>query len=363
MRMRNNGFDYERTPSIEVIDLFCGIGGLSFGMKSKGFDILAGYDLDATCRYAYEANNEAKFIYKDIKTVSADEIGSIYGQNSIRVLAGCAPCQPFSSYAFKNKKKDPNKYDLLYEFGRLVKEVLPDIVTMENVSQILSFKEKPVLLDFVELLGKYGYHVSINKVYCPKYGIPQTRKRLVLLASRLGKIELIPPTHKPNEYKTVKDTIGDLPELKAGEADPNDPLHRAKTLSPKNLDRIRHTPYGGGWKDWPEELKLQCHKTDGGKTFGSVYGRMVWEKPAPTMTTQCTGLGNGRFGHPTQDRAISVREAALIQTFPKTYKFFADEQDVAITKASRYIGNAVPPRLGEIIAESIRIHLSELIKI
>ena len=345
-------------PPIEVIDLFCGIGGLSFGMKSKGFDILAGYDLDATCRYAYETNNEAKFIYKDIKTVSADEIESIYSKNSIRVLAGCAPCQPFSSYAFKNKKKDPNKYDLLYEFGRLIKEVLPDIVTMENVSQILSFKEKPVLLDFVELLKKYGYHVSVNKVYCPKYGIPQTRKRLVLLASRLGKIELIPPTHKPNEYKTVKDTIGDLPELKAGEADPNDPLHHAKTLSPKNLERIRHTPYGGGWKDWPKELRLKCHQTDGGRSFGSVYGRMVWEKPAPTMTTQCTGLGNGRFGHPTQDRAISVREAALIQTFPKTYKFFADEQDVAITKASRYIGNAVPPRLGEIIAESISKHIN-----
>ena len=212
----------------------------------------------------------------------------------------------------------------------------------------------------MNLLKENDYRVWVEPVYCPDYGIPQTRKRLVLLASRLGKIELIPPTHTPEEYKTVKDTIGDLPELKAGEADPNDPLHRAKGLSSKNLDRIRNTPYGGSWKDWPEELRLRCHKTDEGKTFGSVYGRMVWEKPAPTMTTQCTGLGNGRFGHPTQDRAISVREAALIQTFPKTYKFFNDEQDVAITKASRYIGNAVPPRLGEIIAESIRTHLSEL---
>ena len=343
---------------IEVIDLFCGIGGLSFGMKSKGFDILAGYDLDATCRYAYETNNEAKFIYKDIKTVSADEIGALYSKDAIRVLAGCAPCQPFSSYAFKNKKKDPNKYDLLYEFGRLVKDTLPDIVTMENVSQILAFKDKPVLSDFVDLLKENDYRVWVKPVYCPDYGIPQTRKRLVLLASRLGKIELIPPTHKPNEYKTVKDAIGDLPELKAGEVDPNDPLHRAKALSPKNLDRIRNTPYGGGWKDWPKKLRLRCHQTNGGSSFGSVYGRMVWEKPAPTMTTQCTGLGNGRFGHPTQDRAISVREAALIQTFPKTYKFFADEQYVAITKASRYIGNAVPPRLGEIIAESISKHIN-----
>lgn len=119
--MKKNDIENRSLPPIEVIDLFCGIGGLSFGMKSKGFDILAGYDLDATCRYAYETNNEAKFIYKDIKTVSADEIDALYSKDAIRVLAGCAPCQPFSSYAFKNKKKDPNKYDLLYEFGRLVK--------------------------------------------------------------------------------------------------------------------------------------------------------------------------------------------------------------------------------------------------
>ena len=359
--MKGKNIKNESFPSIEVIDLFCGIGGLSFGMKSKGFNILAGYDLDATCRYAYETNNDAKFIYKDIKTVSPDEISTAYGKESIRVLAGCAPCQPFSSYAFKNKKKDPNKYDLLYEFGRLVKAVHPDIVTMENVAQILSFKEKPVLSDFENLLKNEGYHVWVNPVYCPDYGIPQTRKRLVLLASRLGNIELINPTHKPNEYKTVKETIGDLPELKAGETDKNDPLHRAKALSPLNLERLHHTPYGGSWKDWPKDLQLRCHKTDNGRSFGSVYGRMVWEKPAPTMTTQCTGLGNGRFGHPIQDRAISIREAALIQTFPMTYKFFADEEYVAITKASRYIGNAVPPRLGEVIAESIICHLTRIV--
>lgn len=358
--MRTASKVYKKIPKIEVVDLFCGIGGLSFGMKSKGFDILAGYDLDSTCRYAYETNNEAEFVYKDIKTVSADEIRSRYSKKSIRVLAGCAPCQPFSSYAFKNKKKDPNKYDLLYEFGRLIKEVEPDIVTMENVAQILSFKEKPVLQDFVELLRAKEYQIWVNPVYCPNYGIPQTRRRLVLLASKLGKIELIPPMHTKDNYVTVKDIIGDLPQLKAGGIDNDDPLHRAKALSPLNMERIRCTPYGGSWRDWPENLILQCHKSEKGKSFGSVYGRMVWEQPAPTMTTQCTGLGNGRFGHPEQDRAISVREAALIQTFPRTYKFFADEKDVAITKASRYIGNAVPPKLGEVIAESIIHHLIEI---
>ncbi len=162
--MKKNDIENRSLPPIEVIDLFCGIGGLSFGMKSKGFDILAGYDLDATCRYAYETNNEAKFIYKDIKTVSADEIDALYSKDAIRVLAGCAPCQPFSSYAFKNKKKDPNKYDLLYEFGRLVKDTLPDIVTMENVSQILAFKDKPVLSDFVNLLKENDYQKFKDKV-------------------------------------------------------------------------------------------------------------------------------------------------------------------------------------------------------
>lgn len=124
----------------------------------------------------------------------------------------------------------------------------------------------------------------------------------------------------------MRDTIGGLPPLNAGETDHNDPLHKCRSLSPINLRRLQATPYGGGWKDWPEDLLLNCHKKDKGKSFGSVYGRMVWDEPAPTMTTLCTGIGNGRFGHPTQNRAISVREAALFQTFPLTYQFFPNEK-------------------------------------
>ncbi len=342
---------------IGVIDLFCGIGGLSYGLKQEGFDIIAGFDIDKTCEFAYTHNNDAKFFDTDITKVTKKQIKKLFAKSKIKVLAGCAPCQPFSSYAFKNRKKDPDKYDLLYQFGRLVKETLPDIVTMENVPQIMEFKLKPVLSDFISLLLKNQYEVSMDTVYCPNYGIPQTRKRLVLIASRIGKIELIPPTHTKGNYVTLKDVIGKLPRVKAGETCCKDPLHRARALSPLNLLRIQQTPYGGSWKDWPEELRLDCHKTENGKSFGSVYGRMIWDAPASTMTTQCTGLGNGRFGHPEQDRAITVREAALIQTFPKTYKFFSDEESVSITKASRYIGNAVPPKLGQIIAMSIAKHL------
>lgn len=346
-------------PRFEVVDLFCGIGGLSYGLKTAGFHILAGYDLDWTCQYAYETNTGGKFNYRDVNTITGDEINKLYSKrkNTIRVLAGCAPCQPFSSYAFKNKQKDPNKYDLLYQFGRLVEEVRPDIVTMENVTQILNFKAKPVLQDFIDKLKSLKYSVDARPVFCPDYGIPQTRKRLVLLASRLGEIKLIPPTHDKAHYITLREIIGDLPPLEDGETFPNDPLHRAKSLTPINKQRIKATPYGGSWRDWPDELKLQCHKTKRGASFGSVYGRMVWEKPAPTMTTQCTGLGNGRFGHPEQNRAITAREAALIQTFPMNYKFFEDEKNVSIVKASRYIGNAVPPRLGEVIAVSIKQHI------
>lgn len=351
MLIRNN---------IGVVDLFCGVGGLSHGLKQGGLNIIAGFDIDKTCEYAYTHNNGAQFFDTDISKVTKEQVLSLFGDSQIKVLAGCAPCQPFSSYAFKNKKKDPNKYDLLYQFGRLVEEVQPDIVTMENVPQIASFSLKNVLQDFVDLLENHQYHCSVKVVYCPDYGIPQTRKRLVLLASKFGDIKLISPTHSKDNYVTVKDVIGDLPPLEAGETSDTDPLHRAKSLSPLNMQRIMHTPYGGSWKDWPKELMLECHKSENGSSFGSVYGRMRWEKPAPTMTTQCTGLGNGRFGHPEQNRAITAREAALIQTFPQEYKFFADEEHVSIVKASRYIGNAVPPQLGFVIAQSIIRHIEEI---
>lgn len=346
-----------RLPRIEVVDLFCGIGGLSYGMKTAGFNILAGFDLDHTCQYAYEFNTGGEFIYKDIKDVTGSDITSRYSSGAIKVLAGCAPCQPFSSYAFKNKHKDPDKYDLLYEFGRLVREVKPDIVTMENVPAIQKFKLKPVLNDFLNILKDEDYKIWCDIVYCPSFGIPQTRKRLVLIASRFGNVEPLRPTHDKENYITVRDIIGELPALNAGQKDPNDPLHRCRALSKLNLIRIKSTPEGGGWKSWPEDLVLDCHKKEGGKSFGSVYGRMKWNEPSPTMTTQCTGIGNGRFGHPSQNRAISAREAALLQTFPINYRFFKDEKSISLTIASRYIGNAVPPKLGEIIAKSIIYHL------
>ncbi|QQV02591.1 MULTISPECIES: DNA cytosine methyltransferase [Chryseobacterium] len=346
----------------KVIDLFCGVGGLSHGFVQEDINVLAGIDIDETCRFAFERNNNSKFISKSITEISADEITEIYGDSNIKILVGCAPCQNFSSYMFKDKEKESNKWKLLYEFSRLIKNVQPEIVSMENVAQLLNFKKAPVFQDFLDNLTDLGYYVHYEVVYCPDYGIPQNRKRLILLASKFGDIKLIPKTHTKENYITVKDAIGSLSPIKDGEKDKNDIIHFSRKLTPKNKKRIKATPYGGSWKDWSEDLKLDCHKKDSGKSYPSVYGRMVWEKPSPTMTTHCIGYGNGRFGHPEQDRAISLREAALLQTFPLDYKF-VENKDYNSTVIARQIGNAVPVKLGQVVAQSIKAHLKELGKV
>jgi DNA (cytosine-5)-methyltransferase 1 len=342
-----------------VIDLFCGIGGLSYGFRQEEFEILAGIDADSSCKFAFEANNDSVFIDEKIENVSSSTIKELFKGKKTKILVGCAPCQPFSSYMFKDAEKKDNKWNLLYEFSKLIKETNPDIISMENVPQLMNFKKAPVLKDFIKSLEDLNYQIWYDVVYCPNYGIPQNRKRFVLLASRLGPISLIGPTHNSKNYKTVRDAIGGLVPLEDGEQSLNDELHRARKLSPINKERILNTPYGGGWKDWPEDLRLDCHKKDGGKTYMSVYGRMKWEEPSPTITTHCTGYGNGRFGHPEQHRAITLREAALLQTFPIDYKFYPENQLFSATKIARQIGNAVPVQLGRVIAKSIKLHLED----
>jgi len=347
-----------------VVDLFCGIGGLSYGFVSEGFDVIAGIDNDTSCKYSFETNNNSKFISKDVNNISGKDIDELFGkEDRVKILVGCAPCQPFSSYSFRQKEKDDSKWKLLYEFARLIEETKPTIVSMENVPLLLHFKKAPVFSDFCDRLRRAGYFIDYREIFCPDYGIPQRRTRLVLIASLLGDIKIIDKTHSPENYVTVKDVIADLPSVKAGETDKNDLLHRARALTPLNLKRIKATKEGGSWKDWPETLKLECHRKKSGKSYGSVYGRMKWTEPAPTMTTHCTGLGNGRFGHPEQDRAITLREAALFQTFPKDYSFIDIAKAYNPSVISRQIGNAVPPQLGRVIALSIKEHLKEYKKI
>jgi DNA (cytosine-5)-methyltransferase 1 len=338
---------------IEAVDLFCGVGGLTAGLIKSGINVQAGYDIANECHFAYEFNNNASFINKDVAKVTSDEILSWYSSGSIKLLAGCAPCQPFSTY---NQGKDTTadkKWPLLYHFSRLIKEVNPELVTMENVPDVIKHK---VYEDFISELEALGYVIAAKEVACIDYGVPQTRRRHVLLASKIGKVNLIPPTHtKP---VTVREVITQLEPLYAGQKSLKDSLHAASNLSAINLQRIKCSKPGGTWRDWPVELRAECHQKESGKSYPSVYGRMEWDKPAPTMTTLCYGFGNGRFGHPEQDRGISLREAALFQTFPDNYQFIDPQKKISFKGVGRMIGNAVPVRLGEVIGLSFMRHLN-----
>ena len=345
---------------LKTIDLFCGIGGLSHGLAKEGFDIIAGIDNDESCRFGYERNNGAKFIHKDILQVSAEEIDRLFGneKNAIKVLVGCAPCQAFSKLNLKEISE--KQLEPLEKFADLVRKTLPHVVSMENVGSLANVDRHSILRIFLGALEENDYQYKYEVVDASEYGIPQKRRRLVLLASRLGKIELVERTHKKKKV-TVREAIGDLEPIGAGEVSEKDPLHRTRNLSPLNLERIKATPHdGGSSKSWNEKLLLKCHKKDSGKTYGkSVYGRMRWDEPAPTMTTQCLGIGNGRFGHPEQDRAISLREAAIFQTFPDDYKFVAPNEPIFVSRMAKFIGNAVPVKLGSVIGKSIRRHIEE----
>ncbi len=350
---------------IAVVDLFCGIGGLTHGFVLERIKVIAGIDSDPSCRYAYEENNGARFIHQGVEKITPTEIAALYPANAIRVLVGCAPCQPYSTYAHSTKVKakdskeeaQDNKWDLLAKFGDLIEAVEPDVVSMENVPALRRYNQGEVYRAFVERLEQKEYHVTEYIAYCPNYGIPQKRRRLVLFASKFGPVALLNPTHAKQDYRTVAATIGHLPAIEAGITHPADPLHRARALTDINLRRIRQSKPGGTWRDWDEDLRARCHTKEGGASYDSVYGRMKDDEPSPTITTQCYGYGSGRFGHPTQDRALSIREAALLQTFPEDYAFFDETKKWHARVVGRHIGNAVPVELGRVIAQSIKKHI------
>lgn len=343
-----------------AIDLFCGIGGLTKGLSLAGINVKVGIDVDDSCRFAYERNNNTRFVNKDITKLRAKDLEKFYPNNCIRILVGCAPCQPFSKYTKRYRKNGviDEKWKLLYSFSRLIKDIKPEIISMENVPELANEK---VFLDFVGILNKLNYKVDWQIVYCPQYGVPQNRKRLVLLASSLGEIKLISPLFDEAHYPTVRQAIGNLPPVKSGAKNFDDPLHVASKLSPVNLQRIKQSRPGGTWRDWEKKLQLKCHKKSSGSTYPSVYGRMCWDEPSPTITTQFYGYGNGRFGHPEQDRALTLREGALLQSFPIGYIFVDKEHPLRKRELGIHIGNAVPVELGRVIGLSIKKHLKEVI--
>jgi DNA (cytosine-5)-methyltransferase 1 len=346
----------ESAFTIRAIDLFCGVGGLTHGLAQSGIQVVAGFDIDPACKYPYEANNEAEFIDRDVNDLAASDITQILDGADVSMIAGCAPCQPFSTYSRSGRSRRRGEdWQLVETFGKLVKEVRPDLVTMENVPQLL---DHPVFEQFLENLE--GYSIEWSVVQAVRIGIPQTRKRLVLIASKLGVDGLVVPQDK-KEARTVRQAIGNLPPIKAGESDPTDRLHVASRLSKMNLERIRHSRPGGTWRDWPDRLRTACHQKSSGATYPSVYGRMLWDEASPTITTQCFGYGNGRFGHPEQDRAISLREAAILQTFPPAYGFVRPDEPVRFSVLGRLIGNAVPVRLGEVVGQTVVAHAAQYV--
>jgi len=339
---------------VSAVDLFCGVGGLTNGLANVGIDVRLGVDIYPACRFPYTANNKAKFLLKSVEDIHAQELESVFNKNSIRLLAGCAPCQTFSTY---NQKADPSdkRWWLLGEFARIVRELSPELVTMENVPNLLKHK---VFKNFVKVLERTGYYVWYHKIDSAEYGVPQHRERLVLLASKFGTIQMLSPAELGESQKTVREAIGDLPVLQAGEINEDDPLHQCAALSAINLRRIRASKPGGTWRDWKGGLVSPCHKKRSGKTYPSVYGRMCWDEPAPTITTQFYGFGNGRFGHPEQDRAISLREGAILQSFPPDYIFKAPDAKTGKKPIGKLIGNAVPVKLAEAIGKSLLAHVA-----
>ena len=340
--------------SIRGVDLFCGAGGLTHGLEVAGINVRLGIDTNPACKYPYTENNKASFLLMPIEEATSTDFAEAFGKDSFRLLAGCAPCQPFSTYSKKWSCPSDERWNLLAHFSRLVRESEPHLVTMENVPPL---EREDVFADFVTILKDEGFNISHGVVNCADYGVPQQRQRLVLIASTLGPIQLIDATTPAECHQTVRKAIGDMPPLEAGEAYEGDPLHRACGLSPLNLKRIRKSKPGGTWSDWDKSLRASCHRKASGKSYRSVYGRMTWDAPSPTMTTQYYGFGNGRFGHPEQDRAISLREGAILQSFPKTYKFVPEGRPVNRGAISQLIGNAVPVKLGAAIGESIVLHV------
>jgi DNA (cytosine-5)-methyltransferase 1 len=340
-------------PEVVCVDLFCGAGGLTRGLLDAGVRVVAGIDFDKACEYPYTANHKGVAFYeRDVAKLEAPEVESLFSNAAVRVLAGCAPCQPFSSYSQRYETVGTERWGLLNHFARLVEEIEPDIVTMENVPTVTKHR---VFHDFVSTLKNQGYDVWYEVVDCTKYGLPQRRRRTVLLASLHGPIRLHQPgTSKP---RTVEDVLKRLPVLRHGCADKKDPLHTAPTLSPLNLERINASKPGGSWRDWPAHLVAKCHRKDTGKTYPGVYGRMKWDEPAPTLTTQFFGFGNGRFGHPSQARGLSLREGAILQGFPQDYSFVPEGEPVQFKTLGRLIGNAVPVDLGRVIGEAIIEHV------
>jgi DNA (cytosine-5)-methyltransferase 1 len=332
---------------IVAFDLFCGCGGVTHGLSRAGIRVAVGVDINPDCRMTYKLNNPgSKFIASDLRKVTGRDLLNAWGKETKGehlMLAACAPCQPFSPS--RQTEVRTSERTILQEVGRLVRDLRPDFLFLENVPGMARVNGFSSFRRLLHTMDSMNYRTIFKILDAQSYGVPQTRKRLVLLASRGVSICWPEATHgadpglKP--VRTVRDAICKFPALRAGDMHPTIPNHITASIAEHNINRLRATPPNGGSRaDWPRELTLACHETHSG--HGDVYGRLNWDRPAPTLTTKCTSISNGRYGHPEQDRAISVREAAALQSFDDSYVFYGNLQET-----TRQVGNSVPPIVAE----------------
>ena len=346
------------STELKAVDFFCGAGGVTCGFTEAGIRVLGGIDIDIACKDTYEKNNSGTiFLNKDISTYSPENLVhdlNINTNDDNLIFVGCSPCQYYSGVNTK-KEKSENTRLLLEDFQRFVDHFRPGFVFIENVPGLEKKAGSP-LSKFKKFLTENSYCFN-DKIINAKYlGVPQNRRRYILIASRLmKKVEL--PFENKTDIKTVRNAIGDLekfPVISAGHKDPTTFIHSSASITPINIKRLIKTPSDGGSRsEWADtELQLECYKKHGG--HGDVYGRMHWSKPSPTITTKFVSVSNGRYGHPEQLRAISLREGASLQSFKPDYIFYNKGQG----NIARMIGNAVPPKMareiGNIIIKNIR---------
>ena len=354
------------TRQLTAIEIFAGGGGLAVGLKKAGFQAIAAVELEPHAAATFKANHpEVQVFQQNIQEISGASFLDLAGGH-VDVLAACPPCQGFSSLTAKSKKHDPRN-ELVLEVARLTEEMKPTAVMVENVPGLA--RRGRVLFDqLIERLEHLGYICSWDVLQVADYGVPQMRRRLVLLAGLGFEISLPKQTHSKNgtddteRWKTVHEAIGHMGKAinfvdakKNGGPSLAD-WHVVRELSPLNQARLASTTPGKSREEIPDHLRPNCHR-NGYTGFSNVYGRLDWQNPSTTITAGCTTLSKGRFGHPTEQRTISLREAALLQTFPADYDFVTDIFD----RACEMVGNALPCDFAEAIARQVatNIHLND----
>lgn len=343
-------------PRATLIDLFAGCGGGSMGFVRRGFRVAAAVELDPDAAESYRLNLGLKPIVRDIRSVSGRDLLAASGlqPGECTVVFGCPPCQ---SFTVLRRGATPTDLDTVREtlpshYVRLVAAVKPSFVAFENVPGMVEGRGRARFDALIADLEDLGYRLKWDFIDAVDYGVPQHRRRVLVIGSRTGEPVFPAPTHGPTsegemgQYRTVRDAIGSLPALGSGESDPRDSHHRARSHDNITLKRLAAIPEGGSRTDLPTELQLACHQGHNGHY--DVYGRMTWDRPAPTITSGCTNVTRGRFAHPSQDRAITLREAMLLQTFPEAATLVGTGDGKA-----QQVGNAVPTLLAERIADAI----------